>query len=275
VEPWWFYGPALLAAFLPATLLLPALFAKRSPARPDDERQTSLFGLLVGWSLLSLVALSASQGKETRYLLPTIPGWALLASWAWYRSDPMPWLASWRVFLARTGLVLAWIVPLGLAVAGWQLRPAAWPWLAIATALAFLALALLMRGRRRALAGMMWAALLFEILALRIFWASAPMANRNERYPIAAMGAEIAAHLGPGETLVQLGEYSSYIQLQVDRPFHLARSRADLEMEMAGSAQSRFILARSHDLAQGDEDGWIEVASWPFGSSTFRLLRVP
>jgi 4-amino-4-deoxy-L-arabinose transferase-like glycosyltransferase len=274
-EPWWYYGPALLVSFLPATLLLPALIARRSPARSGDDRERSLFALLAGWSLITVIAMSASAGKEARYLIATIPGWSLLAAWAWHRPDAAPWLLGWRRALVRAGLALAWIVPPALAVAGWKTWPAGWIGTSIAAGLAVAALVLLQIGRRSARTGFLWAALLVELFALRVFWAAVPMSKKNAEYPIAQMGAGIAAHLAPGEPLVQVGEFSSYVQLQVDHPFRLAPTRADVPELLVREPHTRLVLARTRYLAPGQEGDWVEVASWPFGSSRFRLLRVP
>jgi len=274
-EPWWFYAPALLVAFLPASLLLPALWTRRSPARPGDERQQALFGMLVGWTLLSLVALSLSAGKETRYLMATIPGWAVLAAWAWHRPDPQPWLASWRRLLARTGLGLAWMLPVGLVIGAWMLRTSAASGIALAAVLALAGLAFLLRGRRTAHAGMLWAAMLLELFAVRAFWAAGPMAERNAKFPIARMGAEIAAHLEPGQPFVQVGEYNSCVQLLVDRPIRLAHSSADVGAALVQEPHTRYVLARTRYLPPGEEGELVEVASWPFGSAEYRLLRAP
>jgi hypothetical protein len=121
----------------------------------------------------------------------------------------------------------------------------------------------------------LWSALLLELLALRVFWAAVPMAARNAQYPIESMGGKIAAQLSPGEPLVQLGEFSSSVQLQVDHPFRLAPTLGDVPSALALDPTTRYVLARTRFLPPGQEKGWIEVAEWPFGSDSFRLMRVP
>jgi 4-amino-4-deoxy-L-arabinose transferase-like glycosyltransferase len=274
IEPWWYYAAALPAAMLPATFLLPTLVARRSPAAVGDERQRSLFALLLGWSAMTVVVMSFSSGKESRYLMVTLPGWSLLAAWGWYRSEAAPWHLAWRRIVVRAGLFCAWVLPIAWALLTWKLRPSAWGASLAAGGLSILGLTLLLRGRRTARPWMLWSALLLEMLALRVYWAAVPMANENEQYPVQAMGAEIAAHLAPGQPLVQLGEYTSTVQLQVDHPIRPARGIADIRTEMVLEPHTPYLLARTRYLSPGDEGGFIEVASWPFGAERYRLLRV-
>lgn len=145
--------------------------------------------------------------------------------------------------------------------------------MALAAGLAILALVAFERGRKLRSPNVMWCALVLEILALRVFWAGVPMANRSEHYPIERMGADIAARLAPGQPLVQVGEYDSYVQLQIDRPIRVAWTPAEIEAAAALDPRTPFVLARTRYLAPGDEGTLIEVASWPFGSDRFRLFR--
>lgn len=70
-QPWWFYGPVLLAALLPWTPLL-GLIARRSLY--GDSRR--MFLLL--WLLFGLVFFSPWQNKLPGYLLPIMPAAAAL-----------------------------------------------------------------------------------------------------------------------------------------------------------------------------------------------------
>jgi 4-amino-4-deoxy-L-arabinose transferase-like glycosyltransferase len=74
-HPWWFYGPRLLADFLPWSLLLPIagfLFLRRRSWRDDAEAS---FGLV--WLVVMMLLLSAMRFKRGDYLLPAFPGAAL------------------------------------------------------------------------------------------------------------------------------------------------------------------------------------------------------
>ena len=74
-QPWYYFGPVLLADFLPWSLLLPAAVAwwRR---RPAPER--AAWWLPVGWAGFILVFFSLSSGKRSVYLLPLYPAAALL-----------------------------------------------------------------------------------------------------------------------------------------------------------------------------------------------------
>jgi len=83
VEPVWFYVPALLVALLPVVVLLPGL-ALVVPGRSSErEPARARAAFLWGWALVPCILFSASSGKETRYLLPTLPAWMLLLAWCW------------------------------------------------------------------------------------------------------------------------------------------------------------------------------------------------
>jgi 4-amino-4-deoxy-L-arabinose transferase-like glycosyltransferase len=71
LQPWWFYLPVLLAGLFPWTPLM-ALLAR--PSTYLDVRMR----YLGGWLLYGLAFFSASQNKLAGYLLPLMPGLALL-----------------------------------------------------------------------------------------------------------------------------------------------------------------------------------------------------
>lgn len=273
-EPFWFYVPALLVAFAPASLCLPALARWRSMPSLADERRRSLFGMLLGWSVCSLVVLSFSQGKETRYLTATIPAWAVLTAWAWIEADAR-WLTRYRASLKLAGAVLAGAAPLILLVLGWRLRPAAWPIGVGSAALAAIAAWTLHRSRKTHQPAYAWMALFVGLLSARLFWGGVLMTNRSDTFPIERMGSEIAARLEPGEPIVQLGEYASYLELHLDHQIRVANSIQDLPTQLRAAPPAHYVLARDRLLPRGSEQGLVEVASWPFGNSRFRLLRAP
>src|SRR5580700_9988179 len=71
VHAWWFYAPVLLAGLFPWTPLV-ALLARRSTYLDVRMRY------LGGWLLYGIACFSASQSKLAGYLLPLMPGLALL-----------------------------------------------------------------------------------------------------------------------------------------------------------------------------------------------------
>ncbi len=90
-QPWWFYLPVLLAAIYPWTPLA-ALLARRGTY--SDVRMRYL-GV---WILYGILFFSASQNKLAGYLLPLLPGVALLLALgidqALEKSKVVPWLLA-------------------------------------------------------------------------------------------------------------------------------------------------------------------------------------
>lgn len=72
-EPWWFYGPLLIAASLPWALLLPIAFKQAWLNRKEPKT-----AFLLIWLCLPLAFLSLSNGKLPPYILPCMLPLALL-----------------------------------------------------------------------------------------------------------------------------------------------------------------------------------------------------
>jgi 4-amino-4-deoxy-L-arabinose transferase-like glycosyltransferase len=86
LRPLWYYARSLPASFVPWSIALPAcvaLFASR-------RRRSSEDAFAIAWLCAPLVLLSLFPAKRHLYLLPLLPGAALLVSrWlGWLRSDP-------------------------------------------------------------------------------------------------------------------------------------------------------------------------------------------
>jgi 4-amino-4-deoxy-L-arabinose transferase-like glycosyltransferase len=117
-QPFWFFGPILLAAILPWILLLiPALarVAHRMKTRTAAGSPSAFFAC---WSIFPIVFFSLSQSKLPGYILPAIPPLLLLlARWVSISIDGKS-QAALRV-LGWTGvLFLPLAVPLFLQIAG-------------------------------------------------------------------------------------------------------------------------------------------------------------
>jgi 4-amino-4-deoxy-L-arabinose transferase-like glycosyltransferase len=106
VQRWWFYIPVLLAGLFPWTFLV-ALMARRSTYTDIRIRY------LGAWLLYGFVFFSASQNKLAGYLLPLLPGIAVLLAvgidQANERSKIVPWLlaASTASLIVLPSVVLA------------------------------------------------------------------------------------------------------------------------------------------------------------------------
>lgn len=73
-QPWWYFAPVLLLAWLPTTLALPwALPAWRRRLRRGDAR----YLLPLAWVVLVVAFFSFASGKRDMYILPALPMLAL------------------------------------------------------------------------------------------------------------------------------------------------------------------------------------------------------
>jgi 4-amino-4-deoxy-L-arabinose transferase-like glycosyltransferase len=141
-QPFWFFGPVLLALLLPWTPLLPLAF--RRGLYSDIAR----WYLLV-WAVLWLVFFSSSANKLTSYILPMIPAAAAILGLALAEvRHAAPWLAACAVLLIAFPIA-APLLPMAV-VAGLTHAPAPhfqWTWLP-PLAVALLVWALDRGGRR-------------------------------------------------------------------------------------------------------------------------------
>jgi 4-amino-4-deoxy-L-arabinose transferase-like glycosyltransferase len=135
-QPFWYFGPVLLALLLPWTPLVPLAFRRTMYADPGR-----LFLLI--WVALWLVFFSRSANKLPSYILPLIPAAAALLGIALAEvRSAAPWLAACAVLLiafpiaapllpaaVTLGLSHApvphfhwtWLLPLVVATAAWAL----------------------------------------------------------------------------------------------------------------------------------------------------------
>lgn len=106
-QPFWFFGPVILGAFLPWTFFA---FAHVKAVWRKWRTRTLLpwQGMLLGWLLVSFVILSASGSKLPTYILPLLPALALgLAA-------KLPRATAWKVALPAVAffVVAAALMPL-------------------------------------------------------------------------------------------------------------------------------------------------------------------
>jgi len=143
-QPFWYFGPVLLALLLPWTPLLPLAFRRSSYADPGR-----LF--LLVWAALWLVFFSSSANKLPSYILPMMPAAAaLLGSALAERRNPAPWLAGCALLLVAYPIA-APLVPVAVAT-GLTHAPRPhfqWTWL-VPAAVALLVWTMAARGKRLA-----------------------------------------------------------------------------------------------------------------------------
>jgi 4-amino-4-deoxy-L-arabinose transferase-like glycosyltransferase len=78
IQPFWFYAPVLLVAFLPWTLLLLWSVVVGSLDSWRKRHISHLATFLLSWSMFCLLFFTASKSKLPGYILPAIPAIGLL-----------------------------------------------------------------------------------------------------------------------------------------------------------------------------------------------------
>jgi 4-amino-4-deoxy-L-arabinose transferase-like glycosyltransferase len=80
IQPFWFYMPILLIAFLPWTLMLASLARDSVRVWTDNQGKRSILLFLGCWIVFTVAFFSASQSKLPGYILPALPALSLLMS---------------------------------------------------------------------------------------------------------------------------------------------------------------------------------------------------
>lgn len=104
-RPWWWYLPLLPLVLYPWALW-PALW--RSLARVRRNPMGVPVGFALAWVVPGLVALSSLGGKQIHYLMPLLPGVALLAADVCSDVEPHRWDAAAPAGLVALAGILLW-----------------------------------------------------------------------------------------------------------------------------------------------------------------------
>jgi 4-amino-4-deoxy-L-arabinose transferase-like glycosyltransferase len=144
LQPFWFFGPVLLAGLLPWTPLL-ALLLNREAGRDPRTR------FLLGWALTTLVFFSLSANKLPGYILPALPPLAALMgirlAQARQGARVLVAVAPLLVLAPLAGAVLPVGLSQGLSRAWPPADMALWPWMMAAAVVAGATLWLTLAGR--------------------------------------------------------------------------------------------------------------------------------
>ena len=113
--PLLYYVPVLALAFAPWSAFLPLALARRLAAGSERERWLRLLGLL---SIVTFVFFSAAATKLPHYLMPALPGLALLVADRLAGDGPPP---GRRALAGSVAAAVAFLIALagGLAAAEW------------------------------------------------------------------------------------------------------------------------------------------------------------
>lgn len=243
-EPWWYFGPVLLAFLLPWTGLLPWVLGHRGG--PDYRDRW----FLVLWAVLVLAFFSVSRGKLAPYILPALLPLALLmgeklaavtSAGRGLRQHPglRLTLGLWALFL--------WV----LAALYFFPPPVLTPWVNQAAVLApypglflmVLALtptaALLFRRVEWLLAG---ALLLGALLPLAVERLALQRSPRE-------VGLTLKAQWRPGDALVGIFLYSQAVSFYSGQAFHLLDFRTELDFGKKLAPEASLIFKTKEELA--------------------------
>jgi 4-amino-4-deoxy-L-arabinose transferase-like glycosyltransferase len=262
-EPFWYFGPAFLAAIFPWTVLLvPMAFAAwRARARltPADR-------LFIAWTVVVIVFFSMSRTKQLGYILPAVIAAAVCVGrgvgYAWHNREGL----AARI-LARGALVLA-AIALDVAVsrgasdasrlatieAEARVRWSAWPALMILllvmAALGVSAYA----GRRAGLAVAAFA--LFPLVLVTVGMpAVVDFANTRSARPLAAA----LSSLGDGTEIACLGDYPAGLSFYLGRTLTIISEDATPLRSNFIDYSLRLVPVRPPTLvARSGRDAWLE-----------------
>lgn len=295
--PPWFYLPWVVVLLLPWSLFLPVAIVRLRCWRPAVWRQSSPPGdlplLALIWLVLMVAFFSAAATKLPGYILPALPGGALLVALLFAPLEegaPAPG-AGLRITGWFNAVLLALMAVAAVLAPRWldqdpsypdfaaAISRSGLPWL-LALPLLLAALALLALLLRRPAEGLPWlwlpnAAGLTAALAL-VLPVLVPLIDRERQLPIRELARLAAERARPDEPLLVAGYkrysvvfYSGRPVLFVSSPKRARRAVA----EAAGEPASVLLLGSDAELLDfgiGPGDGT------PLGRrDAHRLLRLP
>lgn len=203
LRPWWWYLPLLPVLLYPYSVWPPLW---RAAVRLRREAMDAGMRFCLAWTLPALAAFSLISGKQPHYLLPLLPGFALLA--ARLLDEPSPRPRRWAmapplaVLLLVAGAVTA--VPflagrLGLPTWAAQVSPAGGVFLLVAAAVCVLACERICRRPAEAPA-------VFTLLLVIGLYASSAGALR-QHYDVKPIARYLGAVERQGRPIGYVGEY--------------------------------------------------------------------
>ncbi|OAM90129.1 glycosyltransferase family 39 protein [Termitidicoccus mucosus] len=255
VQPWWFFGPVVLAGFLPWAVFVPQALRRSLAGGWRARRENREAWFLVLWVLVTVVFFSKSQSKLIPYILPVFPALAVLAGrWLaeqWGARAVSPGLRRGALAFAIFALVLAigaaaWPVPSKYASLAPVIAP--WRWVLGAGmgggALALLVMLARSAGpgaaegmQRRLLAGM---AVTFAVL----FVAFNPLAECFDVRGTKSIALALKPALRPGDDVFVLGDYPQDLPVYLGRTISVVNYVGELKFGIEAEPHrtaSRFI----------------------------------
>jgi 4-amino-4-deoxy-L-arabinose transferase-like glycosyltransferase len=207
LQPWWFFGPILVAASLPVTPLL-LLGLARALRQPPAAPATSLARFAACWLLVVLAFFTLAATKLPSYWIPATPAAAvLIATTAAQRPGRLAWGLTLALAALLAGALLSsplWFAAVndpelpGLAqrIMGSTLLIQAGLWFVLAAVLPLLVAA----GNR--LLAVQLPLVGFALLALLPLWS---LGDSLRGAPVRQMAAAVVRHRRPQESLAMVG----------------------------------------------------------------------
>ena len=243
--PPWYFLPYLIGGALPWSIV--ALSGWRQWKRRDPF---VVFVLL--WVLVPLIFFSISQSKRPQYILPLMPGIAILVAWGWravrFRIAAITTAAFGAVLLAAVSLPqLTQRMRPEIAAAA---KPVA---AGLGIALAAAGIVALV-SRRREVA---FIALTLPVIAMPVI--IAPLMDAlGERRSTRSLVARIAPHVAGSPAIIGVEAFSGSLAFYLRRPMILAT-------DDASELTSNYILRR-YEQFSGRESSPVKPMSWLAGN---------
>ncbi len=217
LRPWWWYLPLLPVLLYPYSVW-PPLWRSAVRLRPRNVDSGTRFCL--AWTLPALVAFSLISGKQPHYLLPLLPGFALLASRL--LDEPLAVARRRDLALPLTGLLLVAGVLIAAPLVAERFRQPPWVeqisplgglLLGLAAAVCVLAFDRIFRRRAGAPA-------LFSFLMVIALYAGCAEAIR-QHYDVRPIARHLAAVERQGRPIGYVGIYHGQFHFlgRLERPF--------------------------------------------------------
>jgi 4-amino-4-deoxy-L-arabinose transferase-like glycosyltransferase len=251
IQPFWFYIPILLIAFVPWTPLL-LWSAFRGLRRWQQKRQLTPFSIfLLAWAVFCVLFFSTSQSKLPGYILPALPPLALLLARSYVneagrRSKLFLWLQCSVGAAAILVAVVLWSLPFGaLRITAHAATGAGWVLALLGIANLFLAIPAKSRFSGFLGSSMCVVPVLLIVLVFR------PLAA--DFLPCDSSGKSLAAEVGkfqPTADALRVGIYVAKMSRgqQFSLSFYLHREIPDWESTRPNDS---FVILPSHSAPCG------------------------
>lgn len=193
-RPWWWYGIVFPLMLLPWPLVIRGAWTKLRALA--DERAVRLG---IAWVVPTFVAFSLIGGKQPHYLLPAIPGVALVLACAFDHGALRARSGLFALLLITVGVGAALLPHYSATRVAFEYVGDTSPWWGVA--IAAIGVGLLLAARRAAHPAWLAVTTLVLVLIVKLAVVQGP----GERYDMRPISAELHAAQERGQPVVHLG----------------------------------------------------------------------